>query len=531
MLFIESTKSSNNKAVTVERKQPPQQQPLLHAVLAECSAQQEFSLQGSCKENVATHHNYSFSEGLSLSPSQIIRKEKSSARSFRAVGGGSKQSERRITLSPATAKALLLTALEEDKDAAKSSSIEREFCGGAPELKTSMNNESTTHVQQPVSAAVSTISTGGLPSNQADMTKNLGKELDGILANFDDCPLTTSTNLLQPCSSELLMVEDFLFDDTASFHIAPCSPAKCDPASQTEFPHASSHGDNSVFADQHNDDSAEHGNAGRRASFAFPIASSRKGGSKRRNSVLGAISLVSVAEPSADPNLTQSYTADIPASSNMITADLEGPLCGGSGSDLDSIKESSSEVWSAQSSHNLEVLRELVTLESSTSNDSEHQQTIILGDHINVNLDSADNSATKSNTEIFFENSSRAVPVLVDNGITNIDLDMTDTEEVRVEFPECIEYPLLNTQSEKMDGQCERSSLAEVINTKTHPISENARDDFFPKNIIDEAVAKDHAFARMCERFEVARWKFRWEQVSVTAANYAWLRYTRPKHS
>ena len=540
-MFIGNTKTTN-KALNVERKQPQQQQlqPLVQAVLVESSAlQASVSLPDSCKENVATHHNYSFSEGLSLSPSQIIRKEKSSVRPSRAAGAGSKQSERRITLSPATAKALLLSALDDDKDITKSSSNE-----GGPhalanvDLNTATKESSTTSTPlRIVSSADSTVPTGSLSSNQAEVIKSLGKELDGILANFDDCPLTTGTNLLQPCSNELLMVDDFLFDDSASFHIAPCSPVpvKCDPSVQTEYFHATNNNFDKamdpVMDKPDNNSSFKHGYTTRRASYAFPIATSKSSSSKRRNSMLGVVPVSSVEERVEEiPQPKHSSQVEVEAATAPVAVESNIAVYS-CAVDSTTIAEGTEVPEEALSNHNVDILREFVAIEIFCC-ESENQ-TIVLGDHTIVDDVNTTNPITIVEE---FENSSRTVPVLVDENIANTDVDMTDTEEVRIEFSEPATtqpqpQPLLDSQLMDLDGPRESSLTAEVGGRNASAICENASDNFLPTKIIDEVAAKDHAFARMCERFEVARWKFRWEQVSVTAANFAWLRQTRPKHS
>lgn len=84
---------------------------------------------------------------------------------------------------------------------------------------------------------------------------------------------------------------------------------------------------------------------------------------------------------------------------------------------------------------------------------------------------------------------------------------------------------------EELEIKTNHLSITETIvneNISSFMIESNVEDQqFLPDILIDEKTAKELAYNRLGERFELARWKYQWEQVSFIAANTAIRKYRK----
>lgn len=437
MLFIKSTRVSNVDVRNEHSMKAPVQVTIQeHSPLPSRNSGSN-CLQDACKENVVSHHNFSNVEGLSLSPSQIIRKEKSRGVVPQTKG---RQVERRITLSPATAKAMLLSAVDENE---MSSTLPEPPTLSAIPIVTAappstMDMESVLESNlvlppPPPSDGLSVLKSsrpivvGKSSIDPQHMINDLGKELDGILANMDD---VCSLNPI-PRAAELQLVDDFLFDDTVSYHIAPSSPAKLPALDESIQP---SKKGLLVSSDYSLDNDTTCVDVRKRK--------------PRRDSIVLLEDLIDVADNMLDVKQEE----NVPELFH--------------GDDLSmSIQSPSQPLWCSLMPLPADTNAEGIWLPSNEEQESTHfVPSAVLGDE--------DLKATPSIS------GGDSLP------LTSL-LEMYDCKEASKE------EPLIGV---------------------------------FPDSMIDELSARERAFARMCERFEVARWKFQWEQISVRAANAAMLK-------
>lgn len=472
--------------------------------------QSRVSLQDACKENVVLHHNYAFTEGLSLSPSQIVRKEKSSNRSSRTAGSN-RHIERRITLSPATAKALLLSSLDEEKEVAEDDLLkETDLKLVSPEKKL-LTPARTNDLSDYLPSVQKRNNRDPLAAvEQVDVLKCLGQELDGILANLDDCPSTAPTRRSSKTSStstsnELMMVDDFLFDDSAQFHIAPCSPVVATSflneddgdVDKTKGRSIPAESEDIFFSDEleMEDITVQFpvscgSRRTHRDSFVFPIVMSRKNSKHRSSSLLTQSDSDSSAE-AAKLELLASIAnmAAIPTEITSLDAELASPS-------MDSLQ--------AQEVQNVS--------ESSNADDFMLASQTSVTDVV-IEMDEPTEELTNATTN------DNELPVHANGADNSCSLGSLVNTQAEDQFYK----PAVCSVVDKV-SECDKGESKTPKETFSFPEKCDICDDYLPLSAIDVAAAKERAFGRMCDRFEVARWKFRWEQVSADAASRAWSR-------
>mmetsp|Transcript_2055 Transcript_2055/g.3236 ORF Transcript_2055/g.3236 Transcript_2055/m.3236 type:complete len:663 (-) Transcript_2055:166-2154(-) len=502
----------------------------------------------SAKENVASHHNHNLVEGLSLSPSQIIRKEKLSSRSrstklTSTTSTAGKQQERRITLSPASVKAMLLTALHDDNIGNESDLLVEATNVNNTTLLTSLCshnrlNESSKNGQ----------SNSSVPSEeQLRVLDNLGKELDCILANLDDTH--TAVPIVATASDtnhSLQLVDDILFDDTAAFHIAPRSPAALPPVeNETRSPSVvepiNNSSDHNTINNSNNnqpslvDNSSSlilcDGGEMEWECVCDDLVTLPARVTKQRRAARDSFVLPPLGGPlfweddctitDGDQSNSQHKQGPMDTTDSVTSSVDEKPH------EIDEVGDTVREVASNVESNTLSAIESHEFQFSDKSVPSPHSfevNEIVCGlnsDDIllleEVSVDAVENTATKKSCPL--------ADLVGELAAMNIHMDEPVNIIISSETNNSDKNEINNSINEAENKKCSIAKTVLPENIENNNLLTS--DSFLPDTKIDELAARERAFARMCERFEVARWKYQWEQVSVVAANSAGLRIRR----